>query len=245
MTNRVVALCLPSWESIPGLLKRFTNTGSVQKPYSRSVPIAPLNCSTVPAPCWYFLNNLWALGTGPPGYKRIYLSKERRKTNLFVPYYLRNEVKPKLLFLNHQRNEEKLMHSSLYYQRDEEKWIYLFLNYRRNEDKPMYLFLNHRRNEEKLIHSSLNYQRDEQKRIYLFLNYRRNEDKPKYLFLNYRRIENKAKYSFLNYRWFDIATDKFSILCYVHDLWMRMVYSIFCLMYMKCACVWAVSCSDF
>jgi hypothetical protein len=89
----------------------------------------------------------------------------------------RNKARPKYLFLNHWRNEEKLIHLSLNYQRDEQKWIYLFLNYRKSEDKPKYLFLN----------------------------YWRNKDKAKYSFLNYRRNEDEAKYSFLNYRWLDIA----------------------------------------
>ncbi len=46
------------------------------------------------------------------------------------------------LFLNHRRNEEKLIHSSFNYQRDEQKRIYMSLNYRRNEDKPKYLLHN-------------------------------------------------------------------------------------------------------
>jgi hypothetical protein len=41
----------PGWESIPGLLKRFTNTGSsgpVRQPYSTRF-IAPLDCYKIPA----------------------------------------------------------------------------------------------------------------------------------------------------------------------------------------------------
>jgi hypothetical protein len=49
------------------------------------------------------------------------LSKERRKTKLFVPKLSKERSQPKFLFLNHQRSEEKLMHSSHYYQSDEEK----------------------------------------------------------------------------------------------------------------------------
>ncbi len=42
----------PGWESIPGLLKRFTNRGSsgpVRQPYSTRFIIAPLDCYKIPA----------------------------------------------------------------------------------------------------------------------------------------------------------------------------------------------------
>ncbi len=50
LSCRVVVPGLPSWESIPGLRKRSTNTGSVWQPYSRLVP-SPRDCSKVPVPC--------------------------------------------------------------------------------------------------------------------------------------------------------------------------------------------------
>ncbi len=39
----------PGWESTNGLIKRFTNSGSVRQPFSYSVPIAPIDCSKTPA----------------------------------------------------------------------------------------------------------------------------------------------------------------------------------------------------
>jgi hypothetical protein len=125
----------PGWESIPGLLKRFTKRAQATLASGigslESIPRLHNmknededNFFLIEAKKNEYIHTSTNKGTKKNELFVPQLSQERRRSEVFVPQLA------KYLFLNYRRNEYEAKYS--------------FLNYRRNEDEAKYSFLNYR-----------------------------------------------------------------------------------------------------